>query len=719
MKIFVFIFILVLEMQSWAGDRLVSAMVALKAGRSQDAFNLLEGEFDGLTPGADRGEVAMLLTTAESSQLKKPLYIYARVALAEKTALGENQRQRLLRILGDDLFGRGDLERAREAYTRALVRGGNYVDREYATYKLGWTELNLGAPERAFELWKNWLTKEQNEVSGSLRRLIIKDSARVWIEAVFAGRKRLEDLDLLVKVEEIPSLIEGVMLAVRREKTPSLDKLLIRLKNSPFYDDVVAHFIEDGGVFSAEPCQVLGYAASMHRKLDSVAQIGERIEACAKVALPKDKYILAQVYGQLQVSGLSRWPKARALKQANQMNSACIEYGRLVTDALDLPTAKVLVPSLVTEMVDSCAGPYAQTDTARLLFYSERVAAQTIDPVWLGMLVLLLRTEHYDEASYETLVSARETWANTPVPSAAFEVAHAHSDRLEKLVEAFAGSPLSNEWTGNALFLAKTYLEHQKNDAAYALLNRYSPITQSGLTAVRLWAALQFSVPELAETQVIQARYLELLEQQKEVPLEDSRAVAFMLMNTNDVTTVWRRYRVIAPALTQHPALLRDLVQKSVVDLPETLSSVKQYAPNEIARYLEYVSALLVGAAGDETVSLPKVLLQTTFAKDVSLLGAARAIEHNYAGLEFKLTPKLDRILTKYVNQLKLQIQQARRHRWSDERFLRKTDQALANAAERLSNAILKIEVPDGQSRQELAALSSLIRTWHVVGDQS
>lgn len=178
------------------GERtLVQAISLINSGDEKKAYNLLEKNFPKAKQKLDKARMALLLAVSKPThKLQRPRYRYAQYAEENHLALDDEMRRRLIRIRADSYFESKLVSRAKHAYQELLSHGQATTDeKEYATYRLGWTYINERHPDRAFRLWQNWLLRYRD---GRLRNRILKDLGQVWSESLRKGQNTFVRLEL-------------------------------------------------------------------------------------------------------------------------------------------------------------------------------------------------------------------------------------------------------------------------------------------------------------------------------------------------------------------------------------------------------------------------------------------------------------------------------------------------------------------------------------------
>lgn len=171
---------------SIAERSLVRAISLINSGKHKQAYSQLEKDFPRAKQQMDKARMALLLALSDTNyKLKRPRYFYAQFAEKNHLGLEEETRRRLIRIRADSNFRHKRITSAKQAYQELLSNGQiSLAEKEYATYRLGWTYLNENKPGRAYRLWQNWLLQYS---SGSLREHFLRDLGLAWSESLRTG----------------------------------------------------------------------------------------------------------------------------------------------------------------------------------------------------------------------------------------------------------------------------------------------------------------------------------------------------------------------------------------------------------------------------------------------------------------------------------------------------------------------------------------------------
>ncbi len=149
------------------------------------AFKSLEEGFKVAVEPWRKAEFAALLAQAPEKAIHHRKHHYAAYALEHHRGLDHADRSKLLLILGDGAFDQGNVALAQKSYARVLeLQGASARDREYATFKQGWTLLNQKAPLKAYDIWSSWLQKYAEDAG--LREEMVQAASRAWVESLGA-----------------------------------------------------------------------------------------------------------------------------------------------------------------------------------------------------------------------------------------------------------------------------------------------------------------------------------------------------------------------------------------------------------------------------------------------------------------------------------------------------------------------------------------------------
>lgn len=177
-----------------ASAGLVDGIAELRQGNQKVGYQIIEESFLQATDKKMKAKAAYLLSHAQENTIKtKPAY-FAKYALKYYSPLSADETANLHRKIADDMFKEGDIRAAKSSYEEInKLLPITHDLREYATYKLGWINVNLEDYRTTYGLY----TKQIKEhPKGLLIDNMMSDLGKFWIED-FQKSKEITSIDPL------------------------------------------------------------------------------------------------------------------------------------------------------------------------------------------------------------------------------------------------------------------------------------------------------------------------------------------------------------------------------------------------------------------------------------------------------------------------------------------------------------------------------------------
>lgn len=206
-----------------ANAGLVDGIAELRQGNQKAGYQIIEESFLNSTDKKTKAKAAYLLSHAQEETIKtKPAY-FAKYALKYYSPLSADETANLHRKIADDMFKEGDIRAAKLSYQEInKLLPITHDLREYATYKLGWINVNLEDYRTTYGLY----TKQIKEhPKGLLIDNMMSDLGKFWIED-FQKSNKITSID--------PLFLSSDVFRTRaiQEAKKSKFKNIKRLKNS-------------------------------------------------------------------------------------------------------------------------------------------------------------------------------------------------------------------------------------------------------------------------------------------------------------------------------------------------------------------------------------------------------------------------------------------------------------------------------------------------------
>ncbi len=702
-------------------------LLELSQNHPAAAYSTLERGFAAETDASKKAHMARLLASANPKLLTRPRQEYARFALLAATNLAAAEKQTLLRIVADALFEAGDVAGAERSYRQALALSradsGADTDREYLTYKFGWTRLSQGHPADAYQIWADWLGQSQNQ-SSPLRKLLLKDSGRAWAENAMSEKPAALALELPVSPAEATALNEGIAAGVQRSLSPDFTRLARALGSSKHRDAVIGFLLTSNELFEAEPCQALQLLDAGLVKQNEPAK--RLLLACATTKKHEPlaaSHKLADLLLTFEVDGLNRWTKARVLDEAGLKPQACAEYSGLL--AWQLKQADVAnAPAIVADVLSACPKDKVLEPTllaVTTLFSAPAVATatQASPEQWTKALVGVLREPALQSIALKTLLAAKDLWQHTKLPLLALELFKQDPAAQQAIFTTYCPMPLAAGFSEYFVLRIHGLLGKGQIDRALLELGQYAPLEKiHEHWAQRLWAAAFTVAPDKVNPAQLASSYAERLSGSADLDVEDTRALALVYARMHDWTAIWTHWKLLSSVVEKSRELSLSLVNGSLENLTTVTATLAGEPHAPALTYLKALAALVDNAAElrQPLAHAPAPFRGQAIEKDASALAALRALEPSYANLTFKVDRSLKAKLARKIATLKTRLGAARKHSWSSRLFLEAADHSVVKMANALATSIAAVSiVNDEATAADLKSLAGIIREWRVL----
>lgn len=274
-----------------SGERLYfpTLLIGLRNPRPEDVA-LAEDFFFQSKEESQRVRMAQALAFVSNELLSQPKRQYASFAFYRGQFFTLAERLDLARVAGDEHFKAGDFAAAERVYLKALeVEGLAGTQREYFKYHLAWVYMNQEQTEKAFEIFSQLLTHQQEPQT---KNEILADLGRAYGEHVFRDQNQsslpLLSLPLLSFKNDMDYtfFIQGYMDAGRRQGVKALNMLAVPLQEEASYLEPLAQYVFGAtGDNEFESCEKIQWLVTSEIRQQEGLDISSSLRTCALAVL--------------------------------------------------------------------------------------------------------------------------------------------------------------------------------------------------------------------------------------------------------------------------------------------------------------------------------------------------------------------------------------------------------------------------------------------------
>lgn len=691
-------------------DYYATGLLKLAQGNSREGYADLERALSAEDELGKKGAIAATLAVAKPAFLARPKHLYARIALAAPGARDPEETRSLYRILGDGLYDSTDIDGSARAYEQALsIPSGSTEDRDYLVYKLGWTHISRQNPDHALELWMRHLDGSLTPGPLSpLRKLLVKDSGRAWIEALYSESKDRQ-LPAAVAALDRDSFSEGVIAGLNRMALAEIALLAGKLSGSTEGARLRQRLLPASGLFDGAPCRAL----PLLEQLDAFeGEARGLLLACSVRSLSdgKNLRLLSTLLARVELKNTDRWLRARVHEKAGLRNDACADLGVLLPEQL---SARELanVPAIVADVVNVCSEPLPPglAEVVGKLFELPEAAA------WRKVLVTLAESPVFGRAALAHALAAASLWRDSDLPVVLMELHSKSPENQQRIFEAFARVPIDERFSGYLARKVHRLIEKRDNAGAKALLVRYAPLGKlTARWAQRLWAALALSNPG-DETAIPAADAMLEAARAGAAGQEDLESTVALQLRLRRPEVVWSNWQLLAPAVGRSKPLARALYAETLEALPGLLNAFKDRRDPALGWFAR-INALLDpdSACQNGRTTLPAFLRNEPLARDIVVLESIRALEREFSSIQLAGGPRLEKVLSRKISALKTKLRLGQRQTWASKLFLDAADRSISRMALELAKAIDGVGSVDAETKIVLENLSKALKGWRL-----
>lgn len=331
----VFFAIALNPLRSQADERLIEILSLLETQRVV-GIQKLQQLFATTQNESEKFDAALLLSSLPTDTLgnetQSQFLEYLNSVARLKNENGETL-SRIFRKLGDVRYDLGKLKEARESYLN-LKKINNPMDTEYASYRLGWIEVNEKNPVAALDSWMSIfeLSKNKNR-SSFLGNLIFRDLGRVWPEVVANGVTRFDSkiAELILEPQSREEFLFGLKLGVRyiSSRSPQdLENFRLKVREGILSLVVLEGVAASEKLILSGPCSILDWfpIGLQAQSLDSPLVFESLVRCYRSPGGGNLKKELQSSFEAIALIGRNRLPLAEIYFDQNQYSKSCLQY---------------------------------------------------------------------------------------------------------------------------------------------------------------------------------------------------------------------------------------------------------------------------------------------------------------------------------------------------------------------------------------------------------